>query len=184
MKSNKKIRYFLALGANEGDRFENIRKAITWLNQLGEIAAVSSFYESSPVGMKGSGDFINLVLEFHSTQVPSSLLRQIKEFEASCGRDIGHSHNRPRPIDIDILFAGDRIIQSEVLTVPHPRLKERAFVLIPLREIAPEFRHPRTGETVVEMAMRLPPGQKINRVEAPLIQGVPEAGGNGGKENL
>ena len=160
--------YYLSLGTNQGDKTANINKAIDFLRGIGDIEEVSSVYETEPVGMEaGTENFYNLVL---SIQIPSSLspfdlLREIKKFERRMGRDINHSHYLPRAIDIDILLAGDRVINTEELVIPHQEMTKRAFVLIPLTEIAPELVHPLLKEPVKKILEQLPLKYKASRVK-------------------
>lgn len=133
---------FLALGANLGDREKNLHEAIARLAPFVDIASTSSIYETEPVGVREQPWFLNLVVRGTTTLSPVDLLRRVKKIEIEMGRSEGIRFG-PRPIDIDILFY-DRLIElSPALTIPHPRLHERAFVLIPLAEIAPDFVHPR-----------------------------------------
>ena len=111
----------------------------------------SSVYETTPLGMPGAGLFLNMVLALESSLAPLALLAKCKEHEAAQGRDLNDSHFRDRPIDIDILLAGEMIVSSPELTVPHPRLGERGFVLVPLFEIAPKLVHPLEKVTVARL---------------------------------
>lgn len=133
---------FLALGANLGDREKNLHEAIARVAPFVDITSTSSIYETEPVGVREQPWFLNLVVRGTTTLSPVELLRRVKKIEIEMGRSEGIRFG-PRPIDIDILFY-DRLIElSPALTIPHPRLHERAFVLIPLAEIAPDFVHPR-----------------------------------------
>jgi 2-amino-4-hydroxy-6-hydroxymethyldihydropteridine diphosphokinase len=165
--------YYLSLGSNQGDKNANITKAIDFLQGFGDIEEVSSLYETEPVGMEtGTESFYNLVL---SIQIPSSLsfvdlLREIKGFERRMGRDIPHSHNLPRTIDIDILLAGDQVINTEELVIPHKEMTKRAFVLIPLNEIAPGLVHPVLKQPIKEVLEHLPvkyKACKVKKIHAP-----------------
>ncbi|MCX6556562.1 MAG: 2-amino-4-hydroxy-6-hydroxymethyldihydropteridine diphosphokinase, partial [Candidatus Aminicenantes bacterium] len=106
------------------------------------VAKRSALYETTPLGMPGASLFFNLVLALESRLSPQGLLAACREYESSQGRDLKNSHYQDRPIDIDILLAGDTVIASPELTIPHPRLCERGFVLVPLFEIAPKLVHP------------------------------------------
>ena len=133
---------FLALGANLGDRERNLHEALARLAPFVAITSTSSIYETDPVGVREQPWFLNLVVRGTTTLSPVDLLRRVKKIEIEMRRSEGIRFG-PRPIDIDILFY-DRLIElSPALTIPHPRLHERAFVLIPLAEIAPDFVHPR-----------------------------------------
>ena len=160
--------YYLSLGSNQGDRTTNINKAIDFLRGIGDIEEVSSLYETEPVGMEtGTGNFYNLVLcmQIPSSLSPIDLLREIKRFEKRMGRDIAHSHNLPRTIDIDILLAGDRVINTEELVIPHKEMTKRAFVLIPLNEIAPGVVHPVLKQPIKEVLEHLPAKYKACKVK-------------------
>ncbi|UCH95020.1 MAG: 2-amino-4-hydroxy-6-hydroxymethyldihydropteridine diphosphokinase [Candidatus Aminicenantes bacterium] len=158
--------YYLSLGSNVGDKAANIKKAIDFLQGIGDILEVSFLYETEPVGMKNNaGDFYNLVLGVRTSLAPVDLLLQIKEFEKHMGRDIAYSHNLPRTIDIDILLAGDQVINSEELVIPHKEMTKRAFVLIPLNEIAPEVVHPVLKKPIKEILEQLPAKFKMDRVK-------------------
>jgi len=154
----------LSIGSNLGDRRENLLRCLSWLKTAGRIKAVSSLYETAPMDMIGASWFFNAALSLDTDLEPDELLKKIKAYEAACGRNLEQSHHLPRIIDIDILFLENRIIDMAVLKVPHPHLIERAFVLVPLAEIAPDLRHPVVGETVSQILSRLPPGQQIRRL--------------------
>ncbi|MGD2086706.1 MAG: 2-amino-4-hydroxy-6-hydroxymethyldihydropteridine diphosphokinase [Candidatus Aminicenantes bacterium] len=160
--------YYLSLGTNQGDKTANINKAIDFLRGIGDIEKVSFLYETEPVGMEaGTENFYNLVLcmQIPSSLSPFDLLREIKEFERRMGRDIAHSHNQPRTIDIDILLAGDQVINTEKLVIPHQEMPKRAFVLVPLHEIAPEVVHPVLKKPVKEILGQLPTQYKMCKVK-------------------
>ncbi len=131
---------YLALGSNVGDRHSNIRRAIDYLNVLGvHIKRLSTVIETDPVGGPVQGKFLNAVLEAQTNLSPQRLLSQIKEIEVKIGR-IHREVNGPREIDIDILLYDDFTMDYPELTIPHPRMREREFVMGPLKEIAPELR--------------------------------------------
>lgn len=148
------MKVYLGLGANLGDRQGNVLKAVELLSQWGQIDELSSLYETEPVGYLEQPPFLNAVCQLTTTLTAEELLAVAKNIESALGR-IQSFRNAPRPIDIDILFCGDQVINSPQLTIPHPRLEERAFVLVPLAEIAPDLIHPVTGMTVREMMQRL-----------------------------
>ena len=150
--------YYLSLGSNMGDRSANLQKAIGFLEGIGDILKVSSIYETEPVGMDTAEkveNFYNLVLSFRTEIPPMILLKEIKEFEKRMGRDIAHSLNLPRVIDIDILLADSLVLNTRDLVIPHKKMTKRAFVLIPLNEIAPEVIHPVLKEPVKEILAKL-----------------------------
>jgi 2-amino-4-hydroxy-6-hydroxymethyldihydropteridine diphosphokinase len=141
---------FLGLGSNLGERHINLCIAVQLLSPQVNVEMISSFYETEPVGYLNQPRFINAVLKGTTSLSPRILLAQAKEVERILGRMPGFP-NAPRPIDIDIIFYGDVVIDSPDLIVPHPRLEERAFVLVPLAEIAPDLVHPVNGKKVTKM---------------------------------
>jgi 2-amino-4-hydroxy-6-hydroxymethyldihydropteridine diphosphokinase len=132
---------FLALGANLGDRKLNLKQAVVLLSRNVDIEAVSAVYESVPVGYTEQPLFLNMVLKGTTMLQPKELLKYAKEIESKLGREPSFQ-NAPRPIDIDILFYDDKVINSKELVVPHPRMTVRSFVLVPLNELSPDFIHP------------------------------------------
>jgi 2-amino-4-hydroxy-6-hydroxymethyldihydropteridine diphosphokinase len=143
--------YYLSLGSNRGDRMAGLRRAFEFLKTSGRVLAVSSVFETIPVSMGETGNFFNAVVCLQSEIGPAALLNDIKKFEWDSGRDRADSHLRPRVIDIDILLADDLILDTEKLKIPHPRMSERAFVLVPLCEIAPRLEHPREKRPFCEL---------------------------------
>lgn len=145
---------YLALGSNQGDRQQNIETAVALLSPQVRVERLSSLYQTRPQGFREQPMFLNAVLWGRTSLAPQALLQRAKEIEGELGRRPSFP-NAPRPIDIDILFYDDRVMDTPGLVIPHPRLSERAFVLVPLMEIAPHLRHPGTGQGVSEMAARL-----------------------------
>jgi 2-amino-4-hydroxy-6-hydroxymethyldihydropteridine diphosphokinase len=156
--------YHLALGSNLGDRCAHLEAAVTFLRGCGRLLRRSAVYETTPLGMPGAGAFYNMALALESRLAPPDLLAACKDHERSQGRDPEDSHYRDRTIDIDILLAGDWVIDSPGLTVPHPRLCERGFVLVPLFEIAPKLVHPLENATIARLLSRLKGNEQIRRL--------------------
>jgi GTP cyclohydrolase-4 len=144
------ITAYLGLGSNLGDRKQNLAKALKLISPHLVVERVSSIYETEPVGYTNQPLFLNAVCRVSTKLSSQQLLRLAKKIEAKLGRVPSFS-NAPRTIDIDILFYGDEVTSSPELTVPHPRLVERAFVLVPLAEIAPGLIHPENRKTVKEL---------------------------------
>ena len=142
-------RVFLALGSNLGDREKNLDRALQYLEERLRIGKVSSTYDTDPVGNKDQPRFLNLVCEVSTRLSPEGLLKLAKGIESKMGRT--SKTGEPRPIDIDILLYGELLVKTPDLEIPHPRMGERAFVLVPLAEIAPEVVHPVTWKTIAEM---------------------------------
>jgi 2-amino-4-hydroxy-6-hydroxymethyldihydropteridine diphosphokinase len=138
---------FLALGSNIGDRKLNLRQAVVLLSRKVDIEAVSAIYESVPVGYTEQPLFLNMVLKGTTVLKPKELLKYAKEIEARLGREPSFP-NAPRPIDIDILFYDNKVVNTSELVIPHPRMTVRSFVLVPLNEIGPEFVHPGNNRAV------------------------------------
>ncbi|HYM47746.1 MAG TPA: 2-amino-4-hydroxy-6-hydroxymethyldihydropteridine diphosphokinase [Burkholderiaceae bacterium] len=138
---------YIGLGSNQGDLVESLKAALDSLRSLeqSELAAVSPFYKSAPVEATGP-DYINAVAKLETSLEPYALLLHLLDIELMLGRKRrGQKKNAPRNVDLDLLLLGDMIIQSTPLTLPHPRLHQRAFALKPLLDLAPEIRIPGQG---------------------------------------
>jgi len=145
--------YFLSLGSNLGNRPANLARARKLLREGGiEVLRASSIYETEPVGHLDQPWFMNQALQVRSSLEPHALLGLAKSIEARMKR-VPTVPQGPRTIDIDILLAGDIVLDTPDLVIPHPRLAQRNFVLVPLCEIAPEIRHPVLGKTIRELAL-------------------------------
>ena len=142
---------YLGLGSNLGEREINLLKALSLLGQETQLIKTSSIYETKPVGYKKQAFFLNMVCQVSTELIPVNLLRSIKQIEKNLGRKPSF-RNAPRIIDIDILLYDDTIIKMKDLVIPHPRLVERAFVLIPLAEITQNLAHPELGRSIAELA--------------------------------
>jgi 2-amino-4-hydroxy-6-hydroxymethyldihydropteridine diphosphokinase len=144
-------RVYLSLGSNVGDRAAQLRRALEALPRAGiEVLRVSSFYRTEPVDFLPQRWFVNCVAEAGTHLMPLRLLKTLQAVERGLGRRPGVAKG-PRPIDIDILLYQNVIVRSSTLTIPHERLAERRFVLVPLAELAGQLRHPVTQRTVLEM---------------------------------
>lgn len=142
---------YLGLGANLGDRAANLRQALRRLEPLAHVLAVSSLYETEPWGVTDQPPFYNAVARISTELQPLDLLRHLKDVEHTLGRRPGRRWG-PRPVDLDILLYGERILCTPELTIPHPGLAERPFVLTPLAELAPDLREPVTGRSIRALA--------------------------------
>ncbi len=141
---------YLALGSNLNDRLANLKRAIASLPPQMEVKAKSHVYETPPWGYEDQPMFLNQVLMAKTYLEPEPLLRHLKRLEVTLGRK-DTFRNGPRLIDIDILFYDDRVLETPVLTIPHPRLHERGFVLLPMMDIAPDLVHPVKQKSIREM---------------------------------
>lgn len=147
------MKYFLGLGSNLGSRAKNLAAAARLLLENGiEVLRASSVYETEPVDLLDQPWFLNQVLEVRSSLGPRALLKLAKSIEARMER-VPTVDKGPRTIDIDILIAGDTVLETPDLVIPHPRLAQRNFVLVPLCEIAPETRHPVLDKTIRELVL-------------------------------
>ena len=141
---------YLALGSNLGDRRENLRQAIASLSPQLDIKARSFVYETDPWGFEEQPKFLNMAVKAQTYLEPEPLLKHLKRLEIALGRQASFP-NGPRLIDIDILFFDDIVMDTPILTVPHPRLHERGFVLLPMMDIAPDLVHPLLKKSIRDL---------------------------------
>ncbi len=151
---------YVAVGANLGDREATFAAVIESFESERDLLllAASPVYETAPVGPGGQAAYLNAAIELRTWLAPLELLHRLQRIEARLGRDRGPDAVRwgPRRIDLDLLFYGDQCIELPELVVPHPRAHERAFVMLPMAQLAPKFRHPVVGLSVAEIARRQP----------------------------
>lgn len=162
---------YLSLGTNLGDRPANLQKSLAYLQHGVEVTAVSALYETEPWGITDQPAFLNMCVALQTDLPPHELLCLCQSIEAKVGRRLTYKWG-PRLIDIDILFYDDQIIGDETLTIPHPFVGERAFVLAPLADIAPDYVHPQTGETVVQMLAQMYSTAVYRLPHQPAMMGV------------
>ncbi len=153
---------YLGLGSNLGDRAANIRQGVDRLGDVSTELTMSSLYETPPAGFADQPPFLNGACRIWTPLDPFELLRAVNDIMSCLG------HNRPVPdapraLDVDILLHGRAVLTAPHLTVPHPRMAERPFVLVPLEEIGPGFVHPVTGETIREMLQKLPKRAEVRK---------------------
>jgi 2-amino-4-hydroxy-6-hydroxymethyldihydropteridine diphosphokinase len=152
---------YIALGSNVGDRAAMLERAMAAMNSAGiRVSRQSSFYVTEPVDAPGQAWFLNAVVEAETSLLPLQLLHALLRIERELGRRRITLHG-PRTIDLDILFYGSSVIRSKELQVPHPRLSERRFVLVPLAQIAPEFRHPVVHKSVTQLLAETPDRSEV-----------------------
>jgi 2-amino-4-hydroxy-6-hydroxymethyldihydropteridine diphosphokinase len=154
---------YLSLGSNLGNREAHLKDALARLGSLGRVLAVSSLYETEPVEFTEQPWFLNCAVTLATSFPPQQLMSAILQIEHDMGRERVQNKG-PRAIDIDILLFGHEIINSPQLTVPHPGIPHRRFVLEPLAEIAPDLQHPILRKTIRQLRDTLPPGQEVRRI--------------------
>lgn len=158
----KTFSVFLGLGSNVGERHKFMNQAVAELKNMQGVRMVwaSSVYETEPYGKTDQQKFLNAALEIETELAPPALLKEVKEIEHRLGRTMAEKWG-PREIDIDILLYDGVVYNDEALTVPHPELEHRKFVLVPLREIAPDLVHPVNGMTITELSRACQDGRVV-----------------------
>lgn len=169
--SSELVTVYLGLGSNTGECQKNLFKALEYLSQRLRVVEKSSIYNTEPMGNPEQPRFLNMVCLVKTILKPEDLLVLAKGIERKMGRIPG-KRNAPRTIDIDILFYGDQVIKIPELTIPHPRLTQRAFVLVPMAEIAPELVHPINKKSINELLREVKQG----------VQGVLKLENNGDED--
>ena len=153
---------YIGIGSNQGDPVENCRRAVEGIVSDGRnrLVRCSSLYRTEPMGPKDQDWFVNGVVLLETSLGPGQLLEFLLSLEKEMGR-VRRERWGPRVIDLDILFYGEEVIEEKGLQIPHPRLHERRFVLIPLTEISPDLKHPRLGKTVSQILSELEGEEKV-----------------------
>jgi 2-amino-4-hydroxy-6-hydroxymethyldihydropteridine diphosphokinase len=154
---------YISLGSNIGDREANLREAVAQIGSIASMHALSSFYETQPVELANQPWFLNCVIALETDKTPHELLKSALAIEAGMGR-LRFREKGPRKIDIDLLLFGDRVVNDPDLTIPHPAMHRRRFVLEPLAEIAPGARHPVLNKTASELLAVVGESQIVRRV--------------------
>lgn len=157
---------YLSLGSNVGDRERNLQEAIRRLQTIGAVQSVSSVYETEPVEFTAQGWFLNCAVALETQETPGRLMAKLLDIEREMGR-VRTRKKGPRIIDIDILLFANEVVSSPEVTVPHPAMAQRRFVMEPLAEIAPAVMHPVLKKTARELLEDLPAGPIVRKTAQP-----------------
>lgn len=153
----------IGIGTNQGDRIRSMSSVLEKMLQLGlKILKVSSLYESQAVGYESDNLFLNAVIKIQTDLDPEQVLHFLLQIEGEMGRVRQGSGYEDRPMDLDILVVDSEVIQTEILQVPHPRMHERAFVLIPFKEVWPDWKHPYLEKDITELCQMVHNQNLIN----------------------
>lgn len=167
--SNRRVesQVFIALGSNRGDRELNLLRGVAELGKIpgARVVALSGFYETEAVGGPDQPDFVNAVVQLETSLDPRQLLAELQRIENEVFRRVRTLRWGPRTMDLDILFFGDLVMAGDDLTIPHPRLHERRFVLEPLAEIAPEFVHPLLNRNVADLLDGVGKNERVVKIQ-------------------
>lgn len=159
---------YIALGSNLGDRLGSLREAVAQIARLGPVTGASRVYETAPVGYLDQPPFLNAVVRIETDRPAHAVMAELLAIETRLGRTRSFK-NAPRTLDLDLLFYGDAVSPDKGLLLPHPRLHERAFVLVPLADIAPELIHPISGSSVAALRDALPDAADVQPLDGGLL---------------
>jgi len=154
---------YLSIGTNLGNKVENLKNVISRLSDIMTINSISSVYETEPFNVPKQDDFLNIAIEVQTNFAPLELIHKLKKIESEMGRILFES-NKPRIIDIDIIFYNSIILDEIQIQVPHPRAHKRAFVIFPIMDLNPGFVHPILNKSLMEISKNLL-NQKISKLE-------------------